>query len=280
MTYIYTDGSKTIDEKVGSAFCVPSLGVEHAIRISDNLTEYTAELIVIKSALVWIKDALVGSYAIFSDSLSALQSIDSGSCTARPNTVQQIKELLNEITKQSVVVMAWIPSHVGIRGNEKADQLAKNATEKQAIDINVTQEMKEAYNDVDKHVGNLWQKHYEDSNTGAQYRLLEPKTSKKIKYSSTQRAKEVAITRLRLGKCRLNYYLQKIGCHDNGLCDTCRVSETIEHLLLHCTKYNIGDDLKLRCRRLNINATVENILKNANLIDLTYNLLNQHGIRL
>ena len=36
MTHIYTDGSKTTDEKVGSAFCVPSLGVEQAIRISDD----------------------------------------------------------------------------------------------------------------------------------------------------------------------------------------------------------------------------------------------------
>ena len=136
--------------------------------------------------------------------------------------------------------------------------------------IDVAQEMKDAYNDVSKYIGNLWQKQYDESNTGAQYRLLEPKISKKIKYSNKQRDKEVTITRLRLGKCRLNYYLHKIGCHDNGLCDTCGEPETIEHLLLHCTQYNIGDDIKLRCKRLNIEPTVVNILKNSKLIDLTY----------
>jgi ribonuclease HI len=280
MTHIYTDGSKTTDDKVGSAFCVPSLGVEHAIRINDNSTVYTAELIAIKHALCWIKDAPVNRFVIFSDSLSALQSLDTGRCVSRPNTVQQIKELLNEVTKRSVVVIAWIPSHVGIAGNEHADLLAKSATEKLTIDVDVPQEIKDAYNDVSKYICSLWQKQYDESNTGAQYRLLEPKISKKIKYSNKQRDKEVTMTRLRLGKCCLNYYLHKIGCHDNGLCDTCGEPETIEHLLLLCTQYNIGDDIKLRCKRLNIEPTVVNILKNSKLIDLTYSLLSQHGIRL
>jgi kelch-like protein 2/3 len=280
MTAIYTDGSKTTDEKVGSAFCVPSLGVEQAIRITDDMTVYTAELIAIKQALSWIKDAPVNRYVIFSDSLSALQSLDADCCESRPNTVQQIKKLLNEVTKCCTVVLVWIPSHVGITGNEKADQLAKNATEKLSIDIHIALEMKDAYRGVKKYIGNLWQKQYDESNTGAQYRMLEPKIGTKIKYSNKQRDKEVTITRLRLGKCGLNYYLQKIGCHDNGLCDTCEEPETIEHLLLHCTQYNIGEHIKLRCTRLNIEPTVANILKNAKLIDLTYDLLSQHGIRL
>jgi hypothetical protein len=64
------------------------------------------------------------------------------------------------------------------------------------------------------------------------------------------------------------------------LCDTCGEAETIEHLLLHCTHYNMGDALRLRCKRLNIDPTVANILKNTSLIDLTYDLLSQHGLRL
>ena len=279
-TPIYTDGSKTTDGKVGSAFCVPSLGVEQSIRISDDLTVYTAELIAIKYALMWIKTAPVNRYVIFSDSLSALQSLEAGRCASRPNTLQQIIEVLSDVNQRSEVVMAWVPSHVGIKGNERADQLAKNATEKLTIDDNVAQEMKEAYSDVSKHIGKHWQKQYDDSNTGSAYRLLEPTTSKKIKYSNKERDKEVTITRLRLGKCRLNYYLYKIGCHDSGLCDACGEPETIEHLLLHCTKYNLGDDIKLRCKRINIDATVVNILKHTKLIDFTYELLTQHGIRL
>lgn len=229
---------------------------------------------------MWIKTAPVNRYVIFSDSLSALQSLEAGRCASRPNTLQQIIEVLSDVNQRSEVVMAWVPSHVGIKGNERADQLAKNATEKLTIDDNVAQEMKEAYSDVSKHIGKHWQKQYDDSNTGSAYRLLEPTTSKKIKYSNKERDKEVTITRLRLGKCRLNYYLYKIGCHDSGLCDACGEPETIEHLLLHCTKYNLGDDIKLRCKQINIDATVVNILKHTKLIDFTYELLTQHGIRL
>jgi hypothetical protein len=176
--------------------------------------------------------------------------------------------------------MAWIPSHVGITGNERADMLAKNATEKPTLDEEVAQELKDAYNDVSKYIANLWQKKYDETNTGAQYRLLEPKISTNIKYSNKQRDKEVAMTRLRLGKCRLNYYLQKIDCHDTGLCGTCGVPETIEHLLLHCKQYNIGYDIRQRCKRLNVDPTLVNILRNTTLIDFTYNLLTHHGIRL
>jgi len=216
---------------------------------------------------------------IFSDSLSALQSLDTGSCASRPNTVQKIKELLTEVTKRSEVVFVWIPSHVGIAGNERADHLAKSATEGVAeCHIPVTQEISDAYNDIHKYIENIWQKTYDASKTGAQYRLLEPKISRKIKYSAKQRDKEVTITRLRLGKCRLNCYLHKIGCHENGLCDACGEPETIEHLLLQCQQYNFGEDLKFRCKRLNIEPNIVNILKNPNLIDFTYNLLRQHGI--
>ena len=140
--------------------------------------------------------------------------------------------------------------------------------------------MQDAYNDVGKYILNLWQHHYDDASTGTYYRLLEPKISKKIKYSNRHRDKEVAVTRMRLGKCSLNYYLHKIGCHDSGLCDACDVPETIEHLLLHCKQYNIGDAIKLRCKRLNIDATVVNILKNSKLIDFIYDIVTSHGIRL
>jgi ribonuclease HI len=280
MTQIYTDGSKTTEGKVGAAFCVPALGIEQTIKINDGLTVYTAELIAIKHALIWIKNAPIKNYVILSDSLSSLQSIEAGCCTSRPNTIQEIRELINEVSKRCAVVMAWIPSHVGITGNERADQLAKNATEKPTLDEEVAQELKDAYNDVSKYIANLWQKKYDETNTGAQYRLLEPKISTNIKYSNKQRDKEVAMTRLRLGKCRLNYYLQKIDCHDTGLCGTCGVPETIEHLLLHCKQYNIGYDIRQRCKRLNVDPTLVNILRNTTLIDFTYNLLTHHGIRL
>ena len=51
-------------------------------------------------------------------------------------------------------------------------------------------------------------------------------------FNGLLRRLEVAMTRLRLGKCCLYHYLHEINRHDAGLCDTCGVPETIEHHLL------------------------------------------------
>ena len=42
-----------------------------------------------------------------------------------------------------------------------------------------------------------------------------------MKFYHSSRHKEVIITRLRLGKCRLNAYLHQSGKHPDGLCDIC-----------------------------------------------------------
>ena len=35
------------------------------------------------------------------------------------------------------VVLAWVPSHIGIKGNEKADELAKQALNFNVLDLKV-----------------------------------------------------------------------------------------------------------------------------------------------
>jgi len=78
---IYTDASKSADGRTAAAFCVPTANVEHAVRLSDDLTIFTGELTAIKLSLVWIKqnsdvNRLGREIAIFSDSLSVLKAIN------------------------------------------------------------------------------------------------------------------------------------------------------------------------------------------------------------
>ena len=37
-------------------------------------------------------------------------------------------EVLNDLTNQNSVTLTWVPVHAGIQGNERADQLAKQAS--------------------------------------------------------------------------------------------------------------------------------------------------------
>jgi len=52
--HIYTDASKTTNNKSSAAFCIPELNIELSVRLSDNLTIFAAELSAIKLALLWV----------------------------------------------------------------------------------------------------------------------------------------------------------------------------------------------------------------------------------
>ena len=41
----------------------------------------------------------------------------------------------------------------------------------------------------------------------------------------------------RLGHAGTNSHLNRFGLHDTDLCDRCSKRDTIEHFLIHCTKY-------------------------------------------
>ena len=110
--------------------CIPELNVELSFRLSDDITIFTAELVAIKLALMWLNQniANVGlsrDVVIFSDSLSALSAIKAGHYARNSKMVNEVHCAINEIVPS--VILVWIPSHVGIKGNERVDRLAQSA---------------------------------------------------------------------------------------------------------------------------------------------------------
>ena len=66
----------------------------------------------------------MGNIAIFTDSLSTLQALNS----ADPDQmIQGLHSSLAKLTAQFSVSLQWVSAHVGLTGNEKADRLAKSA---------------------------------------------------------------------------------------------------------------------------------------------------------
>ena len=51
---IYTDASKTSDNRTSAAFYVSEVKLEENVRLSDNLTIFAAELVAILLALEWV----------------------------------------------------------------------------------------------------------------------------------------------------------------------------------------------------------------------------------
>ncbi len=68
--------------------------------------------------------------AVLSDSLSALQAVKNNSNmkSSREDVVKEIVVVCHQlITRGTDIVLQWVPSHVGVPGNESADRAAKQA---------------------------------------------------------------------------------------------------------------------------------------------------------
>jgi len=85
---------------------------------------FTAELHAIKLALGIARQTRKNQYVILSDSMSALQAVSHFDLDN-----QLVLEIITEYTRLikmgKQTVFCWIPSHVGIPGNEKEDSAAK-----------------------------------------------------------------------------------------------------------------------------------------------------------
>ena len=127
--FIYTDGSKD-GNKVGCA--AVTSGRTYKQRLPDVCSVYTAELKAILLALSHIRRSGELGFVICSDSLSALQAIENRNID-HPLHLDILTEHQRTFQMHKVVVFCWVPSHVDIPGNERADKAARAA-----LDLDVT----------------------------------------------------------------------------------------------------------------------------------------------
>ena len=123
--HIYTDGSKSM-EGVGFAAVFPD--TTSGGRLTREASIFTAELYAINAA---VHEILKGStdgnrFTIFSDSRRALLALRSDSSFSP--IVVETKELIRRAEEDNIIIdLCWVPGHVNVRGNEKADAAVKDA---------------------------------------------------------------------------------------------------------------------------------------------------------
>ena len=210
---------------------------------------------------------------ILTDSLSAIAALQSPNKGPKSALIVQLLTSLDKLV--TMPTLAWIPGHAGIKGNETADRLAEKRASKKydvadklgaedkidkaekfdtaeksdggaekldAVNKNgvtelvILHELKDELRLIDQHALERWQAEYDSQPKGAAYRSIEPIVSVKAKFTAASRSKKTLISRLRLGKCRLNHYPHEINAHVDGLCPACQThQETIGHFLIECT---------------------------------------------
>src|SRR6218665_2615653 len=206
-TAIYTDGSRNNQGNTSCAFYVPSHDLRRSYRMTDGSSVLAAEMEAIGRAIEWATTANIPHVIVFSDSLGVVESLENQRSGKRPRQLMELRYALNDyaVRTKSSPTIVWIPGHLGIQGNETADDLCKRALHHDAVDIPTTLEYREArtiYRDFFLGKGRA---EWATSDTGSHYRALEPTVS--------LARKEVAINRLRLGHSCLNHQLHLWGRH-------------------------------------------------------------------
>ena len=94
---------------------------------------------------MWIKsdNREFSDYVIFSDSLSALRAIEETNSVRKDlvNKIIYVNKIL--IDRGLNIIYEWVPAHVGIVGNEKADTNAKKSLHDSSVGININMNYKE-----------------------------------------------------------------------------------------------------------------------------------------
>jgi ribonuclease HI len=293
---IFTDASKLTGAGVAAAFYVQDIEFGESRRMEDSTSIYAAELAAIQMAVDWLihqqqqqqqqqlheemqqqeqmqQQQQKTSAAIFTDSMSIVTSLAEQRSASNPTALARLLVSIDQLDPPPTFV--WIPSHVGVKGNEIADQLAKSAATSHEVELQVPAEIKDEYSRIETFILDEWQALYNSSISGANYRMLEPTVSSKGKLVEKNRKKETVISRLRLGKCRLNAYLHEIHRHPDGLCELCQEAETIEHLLLRCKTNDFAEKLQSACAALSppVPPSLTNILSSPKLADLVFDLV-------
>ena len=91
-----------------------------ANRIPSTCSVFTAELYAIYRAIKYISNSNWNNAVIFSDSLSALQAIQS--FKLKSHYMMKLQILIANCDKN--IVLEWVPAHVGIHGNTLVDARA------------------------------------------------------------------------------------------------------------------------------------------------------------
>ena len=133
----YTDGTVDPDTKTTGA-AVYSNNYTGSWRTTNTASTMQTELIALKQALQHSITEEAGPVTIHTDCKSAVQAIQLIKIKENKSLIMDIQSLLQQhkIANRQVTIN-WIPSHIGIFGNDKADELAKSTKYINNVQINI-----------------------------------------------------------------------------------------------------------------------------------------------
>lgn len=248
----FTDGSKSPDY-TGFAYIIENIGLNYKLNPMSSV--FTAEIMAIHKTILFIINDFSSitkkKFIIYSDSRSSLEAIQNP-FSSNP-FVNAIKDLILFNNLNISIKLAWIPSHMGLSGNENADKLAKDQYLSQKVDLITKEDIKTLSKNL---LLEKWNSNWLDTPLTNKLRNIKETTTEWITSNRASRREEIVLTRLRIGHTFLTHlYLFKQ--ENPPICDFCQsnhtnIQLTIKHIFLECTalvnarrKFNIQSSLRL-----------------------------------
>ncbi|CAH2091712.1 unnamed protein product [Euphydryas editha] len=262
---IYTDGSK-IEGKVGAALTWWDQGREarySTFRLEPHNTVFQSEMYALFRAVDMVRKSKESSINILSDSRSSLDLLKSPLAT-HP-LAMEMKRCIRQIQEENRSVrFFWLKAHVGIPGNERADELAKKAalTKKSAPDYNKVP-ISYVRRQIREETVRLWQDRYNSSQTGSVTKIFLPdaKTACKLVRKVTLTPVD---TQILTGHGGFAAYLHRFHLKDSPscVCDP-NCEETVLHIVLECPRFGKGRlDLEIKLQRKLDQPSLHTIMEN------------------
>lgn len=231
--FIYTDGSK-IDEYVGATVVSP-YGTQQ-YRLPSVCSNFTAEMYAILEAVKVANQHPQQHFIIATDSLSSLQLCQKSN-PRHPLALKIQHEFSQHALDSNKPAFLYVPSHIGIHGNDVADAAARQAALSEATPIALY-----THNDVRAHLHHRIIGTYSTEWQTGTSKLKEIKITPvgSLDLPST-RNDQVVINRLRIGHTKATHdYL--LARSEAPTCDICHTSITVKHILVDCKKF--GEERK------------------------------------
>ena len=238
---IYTDGSKR-ENSTTAGLWIPEFQHRENWKLTHGQIRsiMSAELYAIDKGMTWLllhKEILHTNQAVFlTDSRSGIEAMKNSTPKHQSHRIDIIKQKAHDIAADIEITIQWIPSHVGVEGNEEADKTANSAHgNPQMIPADIDMSETKLLTKLAQH--QRWQLIYDTKKHTLHLGDIKP-VIQKWPWSNTQSRKiETAMSRLRLGHVGLNSHLHRFNMAESDLCNTCGVPETVPHFLMTCTRH-------------------------------------------
>ena len=261
LLHCYTDGSKDEHGNTGSGVHIKAkanqiIETNRKYKLTAHTTVFQAEIIAIQKAAETLTEYNITGEQIYiwSDSKSAIQALTNP--IIKSKTVKAAHNELQKVGKLNHITLAWVKAHIGTPGNEKADQLAKEATTDPSPPIysytptsvlksniqrwQASQTIQELENRGGKHTKRVLadpkQSFTDGSTDDIKIKITEVHRLTKFYRTNCRNRQTIRLlTHLLTQQGPNNHFLHKIGKAPTNDCSLCHTApETIEHIICKC----------------------------------------------